>query len=201
MAQKLYPWNIDGSKRYRPDVVSKPTPKRQRSRRRNGKLVADGRSATARRLRELIEDFGFNIDLASEEARAAVVSTARLAVEAEDLGDANDRARARGEPVDGSQYATLVNARDRGFARLKELRAQARPSIEHELAPGPGGWSNALARHLHQLVFFRDKCGDANPPQGKLRDELLAEYAERERRGEFVGANVNGFVCGAAPQT
>jgi hypothetical protein len=103
----------------------------------------------------------------------------------------------RKQPIDHDVYAKLVNSRERGFEKLAELRTQARAALPPERAPGSDGWPSALARHLHFMIWCRERCGDANP-SGKLHDDLLAEYEERERRNEFVGQEVNGFVCGSA---
>jgi hypothetical protein len=169
-----------------------PTRKKQfRTKRANGRLVVDGRSSRGRRLAELTE--AYSIGLPDDEtARGLVASVARLQVEIEAIEDKIDRK----QPVDHEVFTKMLNTRQRSFEQIRECKAQARPSIGHEHAPGPGGWSNALARHLHWMVWSRDRCGDANLPQGKLCDELTAEYAELERQGKFVGAEVNGYRCG-----
>jgi hypothetical protein len=121
----------------------------------------------------LIEAFGTGIDMSDEEARGLVASTARLALAAEDLGDELDRGEG-----DSSAYASLVGARDRGFARLKELRAQPQAS-RVESAAAPGGWSQPLYRHLHWMGWLTLRLG------GKPTHEDAGEgsLARQEVRG------------------
>jgi hypothetical protein len=181
MAYPLSPIKADGSKRYRPDVVAKPLPKKQRSRRTNGKLI-DGRSASVRRVRDLTLAFSIGIDMNDEEARGAVVSTARLTVAAEDLGDKIDRGEG-----DSCAYATLVNARDRGLARLRELRTQAGQQAGNVVTSG-AGWSQPLYRHLFRMRWLSWRAGESahgKVPTQKDRPELYEEFDRREAAGEF----------------
>jgi hypothetical protein len=158
-----------------------PKPSKQRSKRTNGKLVLDGRSARGRRLNDLIQAFSIGIDMSDEEARAAVVSTARLALAAEDLGDMLDHGEG-----DRGEYATLVNARDRGLMRLREMRAQARSTSGS--APGSAGSAQqTLGRHLHFLTWAKDN-GWGDRPSSERQAELQAEHDRLEAAGAFASS-------------
>jgi hypothetical protein len=152
----VYPFNarhIDGTPRKRFATARKKKPE-ARSRRSNGKLILNGRTRAGRRLNDLISAFSIGIDMQDEEARAAVVSTARLALKAEDLGDKLDLGE--GDPA---VYATLVNTRDRGFARLRELRAKATAHAQPQPAGARVGPS-PLALHLQEMA--RRKAASAS---------------------------------------
>jgi hypothetical protein len=190
------PLHADGTPRYRRSVMPKPSLKQQRSRRSNGKLSIDMRSRRGRRLQELIRAYGRELDLEDERTAGLVTSTANIAVEAEQLEDASGR----GKSVDLELFNRLVNTRERNLEKLEAMRAEARARARPPLAgcaAAFGGWPNALARYLHWMSWAEQRCGNASPT-GHLREELLAEYDRREARNEFVGCNVNGFVCGRA---
>ena len=141
-----------------PGTMVKP---RRRHRAVLGRAGADGRSRGAKKLKDLVSAFSVGINMDDAKARAAVVSTARLTILADDLGDANDAAAARGGPIKDVEYATLTNARDRGFARLNELRSRSEPRSSR-YRPG-NAEANAieanatLARHLAELVRRADE--------------------------------------------
>jgi hypothetical protein len=147
----------DGSMRNRHS--SDHLPSRQRSRRGNGRLV-DGRSGRARRLRELVDAFGSGHDLGDEEIAALVRSTASLQVEIEAIEDQIDRR----EPIDRSVFATMVNTRERSFARLREMRTQVRDRpassrSEFDVASSPRAKAarEALDAHIRELIAARPK--------------------------------------------
>jgi hypothetical protein len=96
-----------------------------------------------------------------------------------------------------------VGARDRGFARLKELRAQLQPS-RVESAATPGGWSQPLYRHLHWMGWLTLRLGGKPTHEDAERDrslvkkfeerfsaglkdpKFIAEYEELEAAGRFA---------------
>jgi hypothetical protein len=150
------PKHADGTPRNTPS-------KRALYERARRKRLVDGRTRGAKKLKDLVSAFSVGIDMDDAEARAAVVSTARLTILADDLGDANDAAAARGGPVKDVEYATLTNARDRGFARLNELRSRSEPRSSR-YRPGNAEANAieanaALARHLAELVRQCDEEG------------------------------------------
>ena len=185
--KRLSPRRVDGTKRYRPDIPPKPLAK-QRTKRANGRLVLDGRSARGRRLKELIQIYSVGLSLEDGRIAGLVKSTASIAYAAEQLEDAIDR----GEVVNHFALARLVNTRERILTKLKEMKAQARPA-EHE--PGLGGWSSPLQRHFHFMrwVAQRTNLVDVNHRDAafsKLVNDprSQAEYDELERQGAFKDA-------------
>jgi hypothetical protein len=157
--------------------MAKPLPKKQRSRRRNGQIVLDGRSAKGRRIRELTEAYSMGLPLDDETARGLVASTARLQIEIETLEDKIDRK----QPVDHDVYTKLINTRERGLERLREMRTQARPSTE----PATGGAAAlaALQRHIHYLIWARPH--KASYAKGVNDPDLIALYEREEAAGAF----------------
>jgi hypothetical protein len=176
--KRLSPRRVDGTKRYRPDIPPKPLAK-QRTKRANGRLVLDGRSARGRRLKELIQIYSVGLSLEDGRIAGLVKSTASIAYAAEQLEDAIDR----GEVVNHFALVRLVNTRERNLTKLKELKAQAQPAPS-PIAKGPGGWSSPLQQHLHLMVWLRHRCGNANSQD----PALIAEYGRLEAAGEFLDA-------------
>jgi hypothetical protein len=173
--KKLSLIKAGGTKRYRPDVV--PTPKRQRSRRRNGRLVLDRRTARGRRLAELVEAYSTGANLQDERTLGLIKSTAAIAIEVEAMEDKIDR----GETVDHAVFTKLVDARECNLERLRALRAQAQPS-QAGRAPVPGGWSQPLYRYLHLMAWTGQRGGSTKSAK------LVAEYERLEAEGAFKNA-------------
>jgi hypothetical protein len=173
---------IDGSPRPHPGPVAKPLPKSLRSKRANGRLVANGNTARGRRMRELLADYGRDLPLGDESVRSLVKSAVTITLETEALEDKADL----GQPVDGIVLARLTNTKERLAEKIRTLRAQLRPA---PIIEGQGGWTSALARHLHKRAWQKTQYGDslkAIPPAALAL--LDAEYAERERQREFLDA-------------
>jgi hypothetical protein len=144
----------------------------QRTKRANGRLVIKGNTAAGRCLRELLTDYGRGLEhLRDEGTRGLIHSAAKLALEVERLEDASDR----GEIVDLEIMNRLINNRRRHLEKLDTLRKRiAPPAAEHQAS----GWSSPLRRHLHWLEWSDGRSGS--------REALLAEYSQREARGEFA---------------
>ena len=110
----------------RSDVASRaPT---TRSRITNGKQMLagiDGRSATARRYRDLVmsfaDDLGGAVGL-TEAQRALVFQAASLVVQSEAMASA----AIRGELVDAEQTTRVANTLSRVVSRLEKMRLQRR---------------------------------------------------------------------------
>jgi hypothetical protein len=176
MAQKLYPWKLHGKPRYR--QATTPRKPEFRTRRGNGRLVLDGRSARGRRLHELIAAYGIGHDLSDERATGLIKSTATLQVEIEAMEDARDRR----EPVDLDLFVKLINSRQRGFEQLKELKAEARAPAQSATTSTSSSLL-PLQRHLHFLVWARPH--KASYAKGVNDPALQAEYDRLEAEGAF----------------
>jgi hypothetical protein len=168
----------DGSSRNRRAVTPKSP---QRSRRANGRLAVDGRSARGRRIKELCEAFGIGANMQDAQIAGLVRSTAALAVEVEDCEDALDR----GEPVDRSVYAKLINSRERALRKLSEMKAAARAGVLSS-AKGQSGWSSPLQRHLHFMHWTENHRGETSFAEAVNDPAFMREYERLEREGEFV---------------
>jgi hypothetical protein len=97
-----------------------------RSRVSNGSklfLQADGRSTSARRLRDLIRNLEGEFEVASEIDRTLIRQAATLALKGEQLA----AALARGEDVDADILSKLAGQQCRIFSNLRR-RADASPS-------------------------------------------------------------------------
>jgi hypothetical protein len=163
-------------------VAQPPAKSPQRSKRANGQLVANGNTARGRRMRELLADYGRDLPLSDESVRSLVKSAVTITLEAEALEDKADL----GQPVDGIVLARLTNTKERLAEKIRALLAQLRPA---PIIEGQGGWTSAIARHLHKRAWQIARYGDslkAMPPIALAG--LDAEYAERELQGEFRDA-------------
>jgi hypothetical protein len=197
--KRLNPIRADGSKRYRPDVVIHP---KQRSRRANGRPVLKRNSARGRRLAELLEIYGRALNLEDETVRGLVVSTARIATEVEDL-----EGRADLSPIDRLALTRMIGLRERNLEKLEAMRTGARARSEAPIAQGLGGWTQPLWRHLHFMLWVRDRTGGGGDYLERARKHpsvvteyerrfkkavndpaVLAEYEALERQGEFASA-------------
>jgi hypothetical protein len=164
------PRRADGSPRDRrattktsgKNPTPKPTPKMQGTRRRNGRLITNGRTRRGRRLAELIRSYSFGLDLEDEQIAGLVKSTASIALEAEGLEEKSER----GETIDHFAFARLVNTRERNLQKLRAMRAQPPPQ-----PAGARAEPSALALHLA---------------------EMMKRKAERARRGAETGAGTTG---------
>jgi hypothetical protein len=118
----------------RADVAARSTT--VRSRVTNGKMIAgvDGRSAEARRYRDLCMSFADDIGGAAgltEAQRALVRQAAMLAVQSEKL----QGGMIRGEAIDDEQMTRVANSLSRTLSRLGiRKRATAKLSIPEYLA-------------------------------------------------------------------
>jgi phage-related minor tail protein len=114
-------------------------PSRQRSRVSNGsKLMAgvDGRSAEARRYRDLCQSFADDCGGASalsESQRSLIRSAAALSVQSEKL----QGAVIRGEPVSDEQLTRVANSLSRTLARLKRPAPRIPSLAEYISRPRP----------------------------------------------------------------
>jgi hypothetical protein len=137
----------DGTSRYRPKVEVAP---KQKSRITNGRRPSgiDGRSAEARRLRDLAEAYGEGLDLADERIRALVRDTAAAGVKLE-LGS---------DKISNLEFVRLSGVRRRGLAKLEQLRGR-RVSSEGagELREGAGDITVEQAGGLQRLRDHLDR--------------------------------------------
>jgi hypothetical protein len=119
-------------------------PSKQRSKRRNGKLVLNGRSQRGRRLAELIRAYAQGLDLDDEYIAGLVKSTSSIALEAEGLEEKSER----GETIDHFAFARLINTRERNLEKLRVMRAKAQaPAQPAGARTGP----SPLALHLQAM--------------------------------------------------
>jgi translation initiation factor 1 (eIF-1/SUI1) len=118
----------------RDDIATRPAT--VRSRVTNGKMIAgvDGRSAKARRYRDLCQSFADDCGGAAslnEAQRALVRQAATLTIQGELL----QGAMIRGEPVDVEQQTRVANSLSRSLSRLGiRKRADRKLSVPEYLA-------------------------------------------------------------------
>jgi hypothetical protein len=165
--------------RNRAAATLKPLPKKQRTKKANGRLVLNGRSYRGRRTKELVEIYGVGVDLADAQMAGLVKSTAVIAFQVEQLEDASER----GELIDLELLNRLVNTRERNRVTLKEMRTQVRSHSPEHATGGPAALT-ALQRHLHYLAWTRGRS--KHYAKGVNDPELIAEYDRREAQGEFL---------------
>jgi hypothetical protein len=182
------PRRPDGSSRLRPEQVAariaaakRADAKRNRSKRANGKLFnVDARSSRGRRLTELIAAYSIDHDLKDERTAGLIKTTAAIAIQIEAMEHAIDR----GDPIDNFAFARLVNTRERNLSRLREMKAQNRPTVARD----PSGWSSALARHLHFMGWVNECRGPTSFAEAINDPAWKVEYERREAAGEFLDA-------------
>jgi hypothetical protein len=105
-----------------------------RSKVTNGsKLVAgvDGRSADARRYKDLVASFSAGLDALNEGQRAIVSQAAALTLQSERMNGAI----LRGELVDTEQLVRISNVLSRSLAQIREwAKPKGKPSLQDYLA-------------------------------------------------------------------
>jgi hypothetical protein len=139
---------LDGTPRFR--VAAASLPAAQRTRRANGKLVANGNSARGRRERELLREYsrGFEGEL-DERTMSLIRSTVTVCLELEALEDKG----ARGEVIDTLALNRLVNTHRRSLQRLEAMRRElSPPATTGALAPDAAAALKRLRQHLERLA-------------------------------------------------
>jgi hypothetical protein len=159
--------------------MPKPSVKQQRTRRANGRLVADGRSARGRRARELLDAYSTGADPANEQMTGLIRSAVSLQIEIEGLEDKIDRSQA----VDHFAFARLVNSRERVLRKLSELKAEARAGAPRQKVQG--GWTSALWRHLHFMSWVDEQRGESSFAETINDPAFKREYERLEAQGLF----------------
>jgi hypothetical protein len=142
------PRRADGTPRFRISAASLPAA--QKSRRANGKLIANGHTARGRRERELLREHsrGFEGEL-DERTMSLIRSTVTVGLELEALEDK----AARGEAIDTLALNRLANTYRRNLQKLADMRRElSPPATAGALEPDAAAGLANLRRHLDRLM-------------------------------------------------